>query len=216
VSNRTEQYVIRIDNSVCDVVTLRSPTGCYERDGKTLKGREWYERAFPGRQGILMSHINPSETVDRICYVYMNVEKQSDYIGQEEEDYTNFKLTPTILHEKITKDNWRRHIFVTKLDNLRNVSPNIVKREKILGDGKTNVMLRDMSKLMLPFGLKKYLEKYDYSKFVEGSIPDKKDCGTVTKVHTKGVPLPVEVTFPDGKKFLFETEDLHCFHEVED
>lgn len=216
MSNRTEKYVIRLDNSVCDIVTLRTPHGCFEKDGTTPKSRDWVEKCFPGRQGVVMAHINPADTTGRKVYVYMNAEQQNECIGQEELDYSDFKLTPLILHEKITKDNWRRHIIVTELTNLRYVTPNIVKRTKILGDGKTNVMLRDMSKLMLPLGLKQKLENFDYSKREEDSIPEKKEMGLVTEVAPMGRSYPVKVVFPGVGNFFFETEDLMCFHEVED
>lgn len=214
MSTKFENYSIRIDNSICDVVALKTPSRVFMFDKKTPVSQAFYDKVFPMRYGVMYSHINPNDDTDRIVYVYFDVEKDSHLIGDHEVEITNLKMSPKVLHDQCKNHNYRRHIFVTYLDNLIPVYSNFVKRDKIIFDGKTFAMVNDLSTMPLSPSVKEKLKDYDLTSKEEGYQATPEAIGSVIKCHYKDL-YPVEVKFPNGFVGRFRIDQLKLFHDID-
>lgn len=209
-----KSYTMRIDNSICDAVKLKNPSNCWDLDGKTPKNAAWYEDNFPHNYGVLYCHINPNDTVDRKVILYIDPKKNGKYISKHEMDITEFNITPKMLYEMLRDTDYKDKICITLLDNIEYVFPNIIKRDKILVDGETYVMINDLKNSFYPAFIKEKLAAYDFSNYKDDYIPpDIRALGRVTRLNYDQL-YPIEVTFPNGMKGQFLMSQLKCFHEI--
>jgi hypothetical protein len=213
ILSNIQAYQLRLDNSICDIVKLKTPNGVYEIDGKTHKSQEWMEAAFPYRYMAMYCHENPNDQTNRRVFLYCDIEKASDKIGAHELEISEFNITPKRLYNLFKDENYKKNICVTDLDNLEYVLPNIVKRDKILNDGNTYALVQDLSRDCFSPNMKEQLKDYNFQDKPSNFVPVLTELGRVTSVNTDQY-YPVEVTFPNGYIGRFLVCDLHLFHEV--
>lgn len=208
-----QNYKLRLDNSICDIVRLKTPNNMYEADQVTPKPKEWIDKVFPYLYAVTYCHINPSET-DRKIWIYCNSNKESWQIGKHEKEISNFEVTPKILWDLFKNHDYRKDICVTRLDNLEYVLPNLVKREKILNDGKTYCLVADLENNNFEGKMKESLRDYNFADKDTSFVPQENvNIGKVTGVDIDSL-YPIKVEFPNGYKASFIAEDLMLYHEV--
>lgn len=135
----TVKYKLRLDNSVCDVVTFKpnSVVTHYRSQTTELFNDNYF--------AMLMAHINHdiSNIKDRKAYVYFDPENKIDPHVNMYEMIRNFELTPIKLYDYIINNGWRNCVYVVNLIDLIYVYPNIVKETKLLNDGRTFAIRND-------------------------------------------------------------------------
>jgi hypothetical protein len=211
-----KSYAFRLDNSVCDVVGFRDPSQIFEMDGVTPISKEFAEKIFPCKTGVTYYHVNPNDENDTQICVYINPDKKDGEITAHEQEITNFKITPVILKDLLDKHDYKKkNLKITRLENLIYVIPNEVKRKKILLDGETYAMVKDLDALPLIPKMKEQLIDYNY-KALNGdeSQVDVSKIGLVTDYKPDRM-FPVTVKFPNNFEFHCNIDDLRCFHYIE-
>lgn len=203
---------MRLENSLCDIVRLKSDQNIYEIDGVTPKSQEWKDKVFPYRYLALYCHENPNDAVGRKVFCYCDVKKSVDTIGEHELDITNFNITPKKLYNLFEEHNYMENICVVDLDNLDYVLPNVVKRDKILNDGNTYCLITDLDQEIYPESTRSSLVDYNY-KNRSGETVVLSTWGKVVGVQTDEY-YPIQVEFPNGYKGGFVVSDLTFAHEV--
>jgi len=207
------KYDILISNSICDLVRLKSPEGCFEGNKVTPKTDEWYNKMFPFNEFVIYAHINPNDPIDqRNVYCWGNPETPIGKVDPHVVEVQNFKISPKTLLELVKDKKFKSNFFVTKITNLECVIPNMIKRDKILNDGKTFALVKNLEGLDLPSEMKEHLTGFDFKVRGEKFGNTEANLGKVIGI----IPddrYPIRVLFPNGKEFRFVTEDLTYFHE---
>lgn len=212
---RIEKYALRLDNSICDLVTLRTPNNIYKCDQKTPIEKAHLEKIYPNRTGVLLAHINPTDQTGRKCYVYFDYDKPNDMPSEIDMCMVNFEMNPKLFHEHLQKG-IRNKIFTVELENLVYIQPYKFKREKIVTDNNTYALMKDLENSPFSRLTKDKLKDYNWATRDQTSIPDLTTCGKVKADYNPNALYCFEVTFPNNTNIRVRGEDLMFFHELED
>lgn len=212
-----KNFALRLDNSICDYVTIRTPNNIFKVDQTTPVSEEELKMIFPHRIGVLLGHINPNDTTDRKCFVYIDRFKESDSPSDIDITFNNFEMTPKMFHEHLTTNNIRDRIYTIRLDNLIYILPYKFKKDKLLTDGKSYAMIKDLNNSCFPRSIKEKLANFDWATKDQSIMPDlKTECGLVYSDTQIKDLFPIRVDFPNGVSIKCRAEDMMFFHELEE
>lgn len=212
-----KNFALRLDNSICDLVTIRSPNNIFKVDQKTIVPNDELNKIFPHRIGVLLGHINPNETTSRKCFVYIDRDKESDMPSEIDLTFNNFEMTPKMFHEHLTQNNIRDKIYTIDLDNLIYILPYKFKKDKLLTDGKSYALFKDLQNSHFPKSIKTKFAQYDWATRDHSTMPNlESECGlTYTDVTITDL-YPLKIKFPNGESVKARSEDMMFFHELDE